>query len=876
MAGDAERGVRFVLKSDLENNFKAPFTEAGKLATALQRQLDGLKIGIKSTRQDALGDLAKQVKPIQIRTELAPNWKQPFGTLHAELQRLQQAATVKLNVQSTAAAVRQPASTNRITGFAGPQQAPAEQSMGSPVAISTALAPGWDQPFKRIRAEIEALRKSATISVQTTGGAAVGAGQSQSGRRSKSGRVVGFAGGVGAGDETDVDQVARAQQKIAELRKKAQAEQDRDDQREAERKRRAAEREERDEKKRLAANLKREEKYHADLAKAQETTRKTLAREAEAATGKLITKQDEFRERTMAAMGAVVTMGRGIATLGLVGQEDMQKLTDGILKVFGAVDVLRGGIQVFHEMSRGARTYRDILQLTAESERAVAAARAGGGIAQAVGGVAGAAGAAGNASTAFMLGSLARSAGAAATRIGAIAAPAVAVAGALTALAAAGKIAYNAATGDAGERYDKGHRHYRGESRRAYTATEYALKSDSGDTMESYGSLAAHIVQGKTSLFGRWLVEHDPFGRQERYANGQVVRDRTAYKTDAELDKIHEARVAAREKTVARMHERERLTTERFQGENAQHDRRLELQTSMNAMRFQTNQFQTPEQRQLAQKRQLAADRLAIQDRRRAADAQLQETIGPNGRVGAGRAEALRAREQVERQIIELQKREIELARQKRDIDISAGVEKLRLAKQAADQAKDKFTQRLQGVENFQERLGRMTPKEVARLAEAKKAAESGKRLKDKQLEILELGDQRSQDLAKQEYRRRGRQFNKEFAGGELGGIERLKADAAMGQASRSANARDTLKQQLERDLNVKLKTTVDNNVKVEVTGGDKLEQKLIDAYQHAMQDFMRDQADRIEGYLRDADSRMDKKVSASIRRQNQQNRQLA
>jgi hypothetical protein len=89
--------------------------------------------------------------------------------------------------------------------------------------------------------------------------------------------------------------------------------------------------------------------------------------------------------------GNLMQVARGLVAIGLAGEEDMQKVVQGLLKVQGAFDLVNGGIQVFLKMEKAVESVKNMLNLTVAAEEALATASA---IRQGIQGAGGASGAA--------------------------------------------------------------------------------------------------------------------------------------------------------------------------------------------------------------------------------------------------------------------------------------------------------------------------------------------------------------------------------------------------------------------------------------------------------------------------------------------------
>lgn len=101
MVSEATRGVMFVLKTELDKDYKRAFNEIVQEAGEVQKHLDSLKVGIQTTGDNATAPLTKQPQKVAVSIALAPDWKKPLDTIRAEIASLQKAATIKVDVQTT-------------------------------------------------------------------------------------------------------------------------------------------------------------------------------------------------------------------------------------------------------------------------------------------------------------------------------------------------------------------------------------------------------------------------------------------------------------------------------------------------------------------------------------------------------------------------------------------------------------------------------------------------------------------------------------------------------------------------------------------------------------------------------------------------------
>lgn len=95
-----------------------------------------------------------------------------------------------------------------------------------------------------------------------------------------------------------------------------------------------------------AGEAKKIDKAIADREKAEKRAAQNSAREQEQAAAKIRAANGQLRESFERTTEGVLKLGRGFAQLGLVGEKDMQRIVQTLLKVQGAIDLTRGGIDL--------------------------------------------------------------------------------------------------------------------------------------------------------------------------------------------------------------------------------------------------------------------------------------------------------------------------------------------------------------------------------------------------------------------------------------------------------------------------------------------------------------------------------------------------
>ena len=100
--------------------------------------------------------------------------------------------------------------------------------------------------------------------------------------------------------------------------------------------------------------------------------------------------RERMGEQFAAGLGDVMKFSRGIATLGLVGEKDLEKLLRGLVKIQAAFDIIGGGLQMWVKASKLMRDFTAATEAAAAAQTALALAQgatATTGVGAAVGGV---------------------------------------------------------------------------------------------------------------------------------------------------------------------------------------------------------------------------------------------------------------------------------------------------------------------------------------------------------------------------------------------------------------------------------------------------------------------------------------------------------
>lgn len=87
----------------------------------------------------------------------------------------------------------------------------------------------------------------------------------------------------------------------------------------------------------------------------------------------------EMHDSYISAGEGLVTFGRGLAEIGVAGEENMEKMLRMLIRVQAVVDVTKGGIEIYRGIRAGVDAYRNSVLAAAAAEEALNLARARGG-----------------------------------------------------------------------------------------------------------------------------------------------------------------------------------------------------------------------------------------------------------------------------------------------------------------------------------------------------------------------------------------------------------------------------------------------------------------------------------------------------------------
>lgn len=699
-------------------------------------------------------------------------------------------------------------------------------------------------------------------------------------------------GGVGGLSAKQVEQAEKFQAKLEEQNAKTMAKLEAQFAKEAER-------EQAIEDEKLAKLIAKEEKYHADLRRQQE---RTLAQQekdnerywagearkidralaqAESAQARLRSSQEAVAGAVRAGLSGVMQMGRGLATMGLVGEEDTKKILDGLLKIQSAFDVVSGAIGIWQQMSVAARQYETVLKAVAATEEATATARALGGAANA----GGAAGAAGRAAGMSSLGSAASSV---ATKLGAIAAPAATVVLGLGALGAAL------------------HSYGGGSAERKSTTTD---PLGLGPQEQSWGEFFASIEIGFARVGNKieTLTGGEVKPREQKVTRNEygIGQSDSGYDFDpfvnaalalVETERMLQKGTAYREHNKRYIEEQTRVRKEESakaevgfsaREQNARMEADIRLITG-HGTEQEANSVQS---KMLAELAKIAEERSAL------ATSQYQATLGEGGRVlGVGskeeqlqlaeKASALERDAQAAR--IEQLKFEQGLQKQVAEQALSGLREQLSLQKQVLEAAREAAKAAMEKERGLQQDIGSLDPRTQRRVFEIAAKINEGKDItQDEKKLVYNHLDKQSKDLLDAREQAKGRRameaFNaeqerqgKEYRFGVREETERIDARH---KAGKEVINRGRLEQDIKSAETalygkpveakpIKVDASYQHELTIKIEGALELKEKLDEQLKEA--------SDKIQQNFKDSASDIANQVTQQIGRQFEETQRMA
>ena len=126
--------------------------------------------------------------------------------------------------------------------------------------------------------------------------------------------------------------------------------------------------------KRTIAGLKQQEA----AAKQAETAGKKAHAEYVRAQARIASANTRVAESFKQSLSGAMSLGRGVAMLGIVGEKDVEKLLRGLVRIQAAFDIMRGSVELIQAGARAWRGYRDAVAAAAVAQSAMGVAGVGG------------------------------------------------------------------------------------------------------------------------------------------------------------------------------------------------------------------------------------------------------------------------------------------------------------------------------------------------------------------------------------------------------------------------------------------------------------------------------------------------------------------
>ena len=451
----------------------------------------------------------------------------------------------------------------------------------------------------------------------------------------------------------------------------------------------------------------------------------------------------------MGAEGAI-KMARGLAMVGLVGEKDLKKVLDGLIKIQAATDIVRGGLTLWRALSEGVAAYGAATMAAQSAEIALRGKNAAaiGAETAALAGKAGAnaisagAGAAGSGAAGAAAGGGAFAVGAA--KLGMLALK-------VTGLAAVAYVGAEAVQG----------------VRRAFGDTS---KSAEGFTHATKGWIAAaEAAKKSTEALSKAEAKRTHMQQTGEMRVGQAEARADARRARAELDRGRAQRQAARDASIMRDD-----NPEAFAARRAHHAGVADVWESQKALNAAQEAANAPAAN--------PADRAQVEGDLKIAQ---QEAVAASDRMQKAAQDRLGIEEQIAAAKIDAADKAIDKAQKELD-----------LRKDAIKAEEDR-------LKSAEERFGQMSQREQAELIRIKKKADSGQDLRiDEAQKLDSLGTRGGRKTASDLYRKRAKAagFDANFGGGEKKEISRLQKEAEA----------LTVKIKDQREFKVKIETDVD------------------------------------------------------------------
>ena len=112
--------------------------------------------------------------------------------------------------------------------------------------------------------------------------------------------------------------------------------------------------------------------------KAQKESLDKAAEDYAAYSEDVNSKNREFNDSLMGVAEGALKVGEGFVLMGLAAEEDLVKVVQTLAAVKGSVDAIRGGVEIYRNITAGVEAYNKAVLAAASAEGLLAAARLGG------------------------------------------------------------------------------------------------------------------------------------------------------------------------------------------------------------------------------------------------------------------------------------------------------------------------------------------------------------------------------------------------------------------------------------------------------------------------------------------------------------------
>lgn len=324
MVSEATRGVKFVIKTELDPNVSKPFEALEAHVAAIEKRLSGLKI------------------PAPVAARIAPGSVTQSGSNGAQTAN---------GSNGSATGGMPPGARVDADKLSRDRERSAERAMRTEAR--------WNRMAESAIAKREAAEKRASA-VAERDAKRVADAQIREQRRVEQERERDEQRRIREGNRHLAALVRTGQQAVEQdrIRSERQAQTERESRKRANDARRDREERERIQAEESAArteevNQQTLEQQRRDLQRAERERRNNADREERTSHAERIERQQQLREGIDATIESVSRLGRGFAQLGLIGETDLHRITNTMLGVQGTIDTFRGSIESFRSIRGG-------------------------------------------------------------------------------------------------------------------------------------------------------------------------------------------------------------------------------------------------------------------------------------------------------------------------------------------------------------------------------------------------------------------------------------------------------------------------------------------------------------------------------------------